>query len=140
MKESAQAALSYLRSNVSSLRLPENFHQEYDIHIHIPAGATPKDGASAGITIATAILSLLKEKPVSHEIALTGEMTLSGKVLPVGGIKEKILAARRAGVRTIILPKKNDKNLEEIPDYLKKEMNFVFVEDIQEVFEVTLPS
>jgi ATP-dependent Lon protease len=139
MKESAQAALSYIRTNASSLHIPENFYQECDIHIHIPAGATPKDGPSAGITIATAVLSLLKAKPVPHEIAMTGELTLSGRVLPVGGIKEKILAARRAGVKTIILPKKNEKNLEEIPDYIKKEMTFVLVEHIQEVLDLTLP-
>ena len=140
MKESAQAALSYIRTNALSLYLPENFYQEFDIHIHIPAGATPKDGPSAGITIATAVLSLLKEKPVPHEIAMTGELTLSGRVLPVGGIKEKILAARRAGVKTVILPKKNEKNLDDIPDYIKKEMTFVLVEHIQEVLDLTLPS
>ncbi len=140
MKESAQAALSYIRTNASSLHVPENFYQECDIHIHIPAGATPKDGPSAGITIATAILSLLRERPVPREMAMTGELTLSGRVLPVGGIKEKILAARRAGVKTVILPKKNEKNLDDIPDYIKKEMHFVFVEHIQEVLDLTLPS
>jgi ATP-dependent Lon protease len=140
MKESAQAALSYIRTNTASLHIPENFYQECDIHIHIPAGATPKDGPSAGITIATAVLSLIKEKPVPHEMAMTGELTLSGRVLPVGGIKEKILAARRAGVRTVILPKKNEKNLDDIPDYIKKEMTFILVEHIQEVLDLTLPS
>jgi ATP-dependent Lon protease len=138
MKESAQAALSYIRANAQSLQVPENFYQEWDIHIHIPAGATPKDGPSAGITIATAVLSLLKEKPVPHEIAMTGELTLSGRVLPVGGIKEKILAARRAGVKTVILPKKNEENLNDIPDYVKREMNLVLVEHIQEVLDLTL--
>jgi ATP-dependent Lon protease len=140
MKESAQAALSYIRANALSLQLPENFYQEWDIHIHIPAGATPKDGPSAGITIATAVLSLLKGRPVPHEIAMTGELTLSGRVLPVGGIKEKILAARRAGVKTVILPKKNEENLEDIPDYIKREMNLVLVENIQEVLDLALPS
>jgi ATP-dependent Lon protease len=140
MKESAQAALSYIRTNASSLRIPENFYQECDLHIHIPAGATPKDGPSAGITIATAVLSLLREKPIPREIAMTGELTLSGRVLPVGGIKEKILAARRAGVKTVILPKKNEKNLDDIPDYIKQEMHFVLVEHIQEVLDLTLPS
>jgi ATP-dependent Lon protease len=140
MKESAQAALSYIRTNASLFHIPENFYQECDIHIHIPAGATPKDGPSAGITIATAVLSLLKEKPVPHEIAMTGELTLSGRVLPVGGIKEKILAARRAGVKTVILPKKNERNLDDIPDYIKKEMDFVLVEHIQEVLDLTFPS
>jgi len=140
MKESAQAALSYIRTNAPSLHIPENFYQESDLHIHIPAGATPKDGPSAGITIATAVLSLLKGKPVPHEIAMTGELTLSGRVLPVGGIKEKILAARRAGVKTVILPKKNEENLDDIPAYIKKEMNFILVEHIQEVLDLTLPS
>ena len=140
MKESAQAALSYIRTHAPTLGIPEDFYQEYDIHIHVPAGATPKDGPSAGITIAAAVLSLLRGKPVPHEMALTGELTLSGRVLPVGGIKEKILAARRAGVKTVILPKKNEENLSDIPDYVKKEMSFVLVEHIQEVFDLTLSS
>ena len=140
MKESAQAALSYIRTHAPTLGIPEDFYQEYDIHIHVPAGATPKDGPSAGITIAAAVLSLLRGKPVPHEMAMTGELTLSGRVLPVGGIKEKILAARRAGVKTVILPKKNEENLSDIPDYVKKEMSFVLVEHIQEVFDLTLSS
>ena len=140
MKESAQAALSYIRTNALTLGIPENFYQECDIHIHVPAGATPKDGPSAGITIAAAVLSLLREKPIPHEMAMTGELTLSGRVLPVGGIKEKILAARRAGVKTVILPKKNEENLSDIPDYVKKEMSFVLVEHIQEVLDLTLSS
>jgi ATP-dependent Lon protease len=140
MKESAQAALSYIRANAHSLHIPENFYQQWDIHIHVPAGATPKDGPSAGITIATAVLSLLKEKPVPHDMAMTGELTLSGRVLPVGGIKEKILAARRAGVKMVVLPKKNEENLDDIPDYIKKEIDLLLVEHIQEVFDLTLPS
>jgi ATP-dependent Lon protease len=140
MKESAQAALSYIRTNALTLDIPENFYQECDIHIHVPAGATPKDGPSAGITIAAAVLSLLRGKPIPHEMAMTGELTLSGRVLPVGGIKEKILAARRAGVKTVILPKKNEENLSDIPDYVKKEMSFVLVEHIQEVLDLTLSS
>ena len=139
MKESAQAALSFIRTNAQSLRVPENFYQECDLHIHVPAGATPKDGPSAGITIAIAILSLLKEKAVPHEVAMTGELTLSGRILPVGGIKEKILAARRAGVKTVILPKKNEENLSDIPNYIKGEMNLVLVEHFQEVIDLTLP-
>jgi ATP-dependent Lon protease len=138
MKESAQAALSYIRANARFLQIPETFYQECDLHIHIPAGATPKDGPSAGITIATAVLSLLKGKAVPHEIAMTGELTLSGRVLPVGGIKEKILAARRAGVKTVILPKKNEEHLDDIPDYIKGEINLVLVEHIQEVLDLTL--
>ena len=137
MKESAQAALSYIRANTSTLQLPEDFYRECDIHIHIPAGATPKDGPSAGVTIATAILSLLKGKPVPHDLAMTGELTLSGRILPVGGIKEKILAARRSGVRTVVLPKKNAENLEEIPDYVRQEVELVLVEHIQQVLDLT---
>jgi ATP-dependent Lon protease len=137
MKESAQAALSYIRANTSVLQLPEDFYRECDIHIHIPAGATPKDGPSAGVTIATAILSLLKGKPVPHDLAMTGELTLSGRILPVGGIKEKILAARRSGVRTVVLPKKNAENLEEIPDYVRQEVELVLVEHIQQVLDLT---
>lgn len=140
MKESAQAALSYIRANAHALAVPEDFYESWDIHIHVPAGATPKDGPSAGIAIATAVLSLLRERPIPHEIAMTGELTLSGRVLPVGGIKEKILAGRRAGVRTIILPKKNEKNLEDVPDYVRREMDFILVEHIQEVFDLILPS
>jgi len=140
MKESAQAALSYIRSNASSLHISENFYEECDIHIHIPAGATPKDGPSAGIAIATAVLSLLKEKPIPHEVAMTGELTLSGRILPVGGIKEKLLAARRAGVKTAILPKKNEADLVDIPDDIKKTMDLVLVEHIQEVWDLTLSS
>jgi ATP-dependent Lon protease len=140
MRESAQAALSYIRTNALALGIPENFYQGCDLHIHIPAGATPKDGPSAGITIAAAVLSLLRGRPVPREIAMTGELTLSGRVLPVGGIKEKILAARRAGVKTVILPKKNEENLSDIPDYIKQEMSFVLVEQIEEVLDLTLLS
>jgi ATP-dependent Lon protease len=140
MKESAHAALSYIRTNASSLHISEGFYQECDLHIHIPSGGTPKDGPSAGITIVAAVLSLLRDQPVPREVAMTGELTLTGRVLPVGGIKEKILAARRAGVKTVILPKKNEKNLDDIPDYVKREMNFILVEHIQEVLDFVLPS
>ncbi len=140
MKESAQAALSYLRANADLLDVSPDFFQQWDIHIHIPAGATPKDGPSAGIAIAVAVLSLLKERSVPCHVAMTGELTLSGRVLPVGGVKEKILAGRRAGVKTIILPKKNEENLEDIPDYVKQEMTFLLTEHIQEVFDFVLSS
>ncbi len=139
MKESAQAALSFIRSNARSLRVPENFYQESDLHIHIPAGATPKDGPSAGMAIAVAILSLLREKAVPREVAVTGELTLSGRILPVGGVKEKILAARRAGVKRVILPKKNEENLSEIPEYVKREIDLRLVEHFQEVVDLILP-
>jgi ATP-dependent Lon protease len=136
MKESAQAALSYIRSNAISLHIPEDFYEQWDIHIHIPAGATPKDGPSAGIAIAAAVVSLLKEKPVPHQMAMTGELTLSGRILPVGGIKEKLLAARRAGVRSVVLPKKNEENLIDISEDIRKEMNLVLVEDFREVIDL----
>ncbi len=140
MKESAQAALSYIRSNAGALEIPEDFFQQWDIHIHIPAGATPKDGPSAGIAIAVAVLSLLKERSIPRDVAMTGELTLSGRVLPVGGIKEKILAGRRAGVKTILLPKKNGENLEDVPEYVKQEMTFIPIDHIQEVFDFILSS
>jgi ATP-dependent Lon protease len=140
MKESAQAALSYIRTHAPGLRVPEDFYEGSDIHVHIPSGATPKDGPSAGITIAAALLSLLKDKPFPHDVAMTGELTLSGRVLPVGGIKEKVLAARRAGVRTVILPRRNEENLSDLPVYVRTEMNLILVDHIQEVLDLTLPS
>ncbi len=138
MKESAQAALSYIRAKADELNIDDNFHENYDIHIHIPAGAIPKDGPSAGITLYTALLSLLTGRKVRSDIALTGEITLRGLVLPVGGIKEKVLAAHRAGIRTVALPKKNEKDLVEIPDQIRKEMNFLFIEKMSEVEELML--
>jgi ATP-dependent Lon protease len=136
MKESAQAALSYIRSHASSLHLPEDFYQAWDIHIHIPAGATPKDGPSAGVAIAAAVLSLLKGKPLPHDMAMTGELTLSGRVLPIGGVKEKLLAARRAGVQSVILPKKNEENLVDIPEDVRNELNLILIEDFREVIDL----
>ena len=138
MKESAQAALSYIRSHVEKLGIPKQFFKEKDIHVHIPEGATPKDGPSAGVTLATSLVSLLTKRPVKHNIAMTGEITLRGKVLPVGGIKEKMLAARRAGIKQVVLPKLNAKDLEEVPENIRKEMTFHFVEWLEEVFEITL--
>ena len=138
MKESAQAAFSYIRSHAKELELDPKFFQEHDVHIHIPEGATPKDGPSAGVTLATAIVSLIKGLPVKHDIAMTGEITLRGKVLPVGGIKEKVLAARRAGISKVLLPKLNEKDLEEIDESIRSKMEFTFVEWLDEVFEITL--
>ncbi len=138
MKESAQAALSYIRAHASSLGIAPDFFENLDIHIHVPAGAVPKDGPSAGIALATSLASLLTGRLVRHDIAMTGEITLRGKVLPVGGIKEKVLGARRAGINTVILPKRNEKDLEEVPESVRKEMNFVFVETIDEVLRYAL--
>lgn len=138
MKESAQIALNYVRSKVSELKIPENFQENTDIHIHIPSGAIPKDGPSAGVTLYTALVSLLIEKPIRSDLAMTGEITLRGLVLPVGGIKEKVLAARSAGVKHVILPAKNQKDLEEIPENVKKELTFHFVEQMDEVIDIAL--
>ncbi len=138
MKESAQAALSYLRARAERFGIPPDFFENVDIHIHVPAGAVPKDGPSAGVTIATALASVLLGRLVRHNVAMTGEITLRGKVLPVGGIKEKVLGARRAGIDTVILPKRNEKDLEEVPEPVRAELRFVFVETIGEVLEQAL--
>lgn len=138
MKESAQAALSYIRSKADALGIPRAFFEKMDIHIHIPSGATPKDGPSAGVTIATCLASLLTNKPVKHDVAMTGEITLRGKVMPVGGIREKVVAARRAGIKTVILPKLNRNDLEDVPDYVKQSLQFVFVDHIDDVLSCAL--
>ncbi len=134
MKESAQAALSWVRSHAAELRIPPNFWESSDIHLHVPAGAIPKDGPSAGVTMVTALVSLLRGRSVRPDLAMTGEITLSGRVLAVGGIKEKVLAAKRAGVKTLILPKRNEKNLlEDVPQAARKSMTFHLVESIPEL-------
>lgn len=138
MKESAQAAVGYIRSNAKDLGIDEDLFDTNEIHIHLPAGAIPKDGPSAGITLATSIVSLLTNSFVSKDIAMTGEITLTGKVLPVGGIKEKALAAMRCGIETIIIPWKNQKDLVEIPEKYRKKLNFVPVKNFQEVLAVAL--
>jgi len=138
MKESAQAALAYVRSKSKELGIEEDFFAKHDIHIHVPAGAIPKDGPSAGITMFVALTSLLTNKPVRNDVALTGEITLRGLVLPVGGIKEKVLAGMRAGIKTIILPKKNEKDLEEIPEHIRNQLTFKFIQKMDEAIELAL--
>jgi ATP-dependent Lon protease len=138
MKESAQAALSYVRSRSNDLDIDDSYFSKHDIHIHVPAGGIPKDGPSAGVTIATALISLIKEKPIHNDIAMTGEITLRGKVLPVGGIKEKVLAARRAGIKKVVLPAKNKDDVEEIPENAKKGMQFFLAETIDDVWQQTI--
>jgi ATP-dependent Lon protease len=135
MKESAQAALSYIRAKSQRLGVPADFFETMDIHIHVPAGAVPKDGPSAGVTIFTALTSLLTGRPVRHDVAMTGEITLRGKVLPVGGIKEKVLGAHRAGIKTVILPVRNEKDLEDVPAAIRTSMRFIFVETVDQVIE-----
>ncbi|HYA15204.1 MAG TPA: endopeptidase La [Syntrophales bacterium] len=138
MKESAMAALSFIRANAGYMGISVNFFEENDIHIHIPAGAIPKDGPSAGVTMLTALASLITGKKVKEDLAMTGEITLRGLVLPVGGIKEKVLAAHRAGIKTIILPKWNRKDLADIPQKVQKEINFFFVDEMLEVLDIAL--
>ncbi|MDY0091744.1 MAG: endopeptidase La [Candidatus Vecturithrix sp.] len=138
MKESAQAALSYVRSKYQELGVDKDFYEHGDIHIHVPAGSVPKDGPSAGVTMFTALTSLLTRRPIRNDIAMTGEITLRGTVLPVGGIKEKVLAARRAGIHTVILPKKNEKDLEEVPENAKKDLKFEFIQKMDEIIPLVL--
>lgn len=138
MKESARAGLSYLRSISEKYEIADDFHEKMDIHIHIPEGAIPKDGPSAGITMATAVLSAITGIPVRHDLAMTGEITLRGRVLPIGGLKEKSLAASRAGVKTVLFPKENVKDLEEIPSTVRSKMKFIPVESMDEVLEHAL--
>ena len=135
MKESARAAMSYLRSRADAFGLEPGFHADQDLHIHVPEGAIPKDGPSAGITMASALISALLGVPVRGDVAMTGEITLRGKVLPVGGIKDKVLAAYRAGIFEILLPKENEKDLEEVPEEVREEMTFHLVESMDEVLE-----
>jgi ATP-dependent Lon protease len=134
MKESAQAAVSFLRSRSGELGLSEDYFAKHDIHIHVPAGAIPKDGPSAGAAIATALASLLTNTKVDPNLAMTGEITLTGQVLPIGGVKEKVLGAKRAGITKVLLPKRNEIDLEDVPKEVRDTMTFVPVEELSEVF------
>ena len=135
MKESARAAISYIRSNSETYGIDGDAFEKTDIHIHVPEGATPKDGPSAGITMATAILSAFTHKPVKKSIAMTGEIALRGKVLPIGGLKEKALAAYRIGIHDVIIPAENSKDLEDIPESVRESINFIPVTDVDAVFK-----
>ena len=139
MKESATAAMTYVRSHTDILGLDEDFNEKTDIHVHVPAGAIPKDGPSAGVGMFTAVVSLLTGLPVKNQVAMTGEITLRGNVLPIGGVKEKVTAAHRAGIKTIILPDHNRKDLEEIPDHIKKDLDFHFAKEMMDVMDIALP-
>jgi ATP-dependent Lon protease len=140
MKESAQAALSYVRAQtgVYAPELPEDWFANHDVHIHVPAGAIPKDGPSAGITMATALLSLVTDRPVHGDVAMTGELTLTGQVLPIGGLKEKALAAQRAGISKVIAPRRNEADLEDLPDHLLADLEFTWVDQVGDAFAAAL--
>ena len=138
MKESAQAALSYLRGHTETFGIDNGFFEDHDIHIHVPAGAIPKDGPSAGITLAVALSSLLTQTPCKRQVAMTGELTLTGRILPVGGMKEKLLAAHRSGVKTAIFPEKNRHDLVGVPDDVKEDLEIVFADEFEEVVGLAL--
>jgi ATP-dependent Lon protease len=139
MQESARAAVSHIRAAADTLGVSAAFLDSHDLHVHVPAGAIPKDGPSAGITMATAIVSALRDQPVRQDVAMTGEITLSGLVLPVGGIREKALAARRHGIRTFVLPARNEPDLADLPPEVKDGMRFVPVDTLEEALSVALP-
>jgi ATP-dependent Lon protease len=138
MRESAEAAMSYVEANYLKKAVDPDFFARNDIHIHVPAGAVPKDGPSAGVAIATTIVSLLFDKPVRNDVAMTGEITLTGRVLPIGGVKDKVIAAHRAGIRTILLPSENKRELDEIPDSIKEELTIVTMAKASEAFDKTI--
>ncbi len=138
MQESARAALSYIRAHADDLKIDSDWFDQHDVHLHVPSGAVPKDGPSAGITIATALTSALTKKPVRGDLAMTGEITLRGQVLPIGGVKEKVLAAHRFGIKAVILPARNEKDLDDIPNEVKEELEFIFVENVEEVLATAL--
>ena len=135
MQESAQAALSWVRSHAAELGLAAEWFAANDVHIHVPAGAVPKDGPSAGVTMATTIVSLVRGIPVDDDVGMTGEITLTGQVLPIGGVREKVLAAERAGLKRVILPLENAHDLDDLPPETRKDLEFVLVDHVEEVFE-----
>lgn len=138
MRESAQAGVSYIRSRAKELGVEEDFHTKYDIHIHVPEGGVPKEGPSAGISMCTAVISALTGRPVKAHVAMTGEITLRGRVLPIGGVKEKLLGAHRAGITDIILPKENAKDLEDVPGNIRKKLDIHLAEHMDEVLRIAL--
>jgi ATP-dependent Lon protease len=138
MKESAHAAMSYIRSHAAAFNIPDSIFETHDIHIHVPAGAIPKDGPSAGVTIAVALISLITDRSCKRNVALTGELTLSGRILPVGGVKEKVLAAHRAGVKAAVFPARNDSDIKDIPEDIKKDIQIIEINELEEVIDVVL--
>jgi len=138
MRESAQAAVSYVRASSRLLGIDDDYFAKHDLHIHVPAGAIPKDGPSAGVTMATAVCSLVTGRPISADVAMTGEITLTGQVLPIGGLKEKTLAAQRAGITTVIVPTRNVADLEDVPEELRKDMTFVPADRVEQVWKAAM--
>ena len=138
MQESAKAGINYIRQKAESLGIPKDFYKKYDLHLHIPEGATPKDGPSAGVTMCTSMISTLTGIPVRKDIAMTGEITLRGKVLPVGGIREKVMAAHRAGIRKVLLPRENEPDIAEIPEAVRNEMEFVLLDTVNDALKEVL--
>ena len=139
MKESATAALTFVRANANEFDIDPEFNENSDIHVHVPAGAIPKDGPSAGVSMVTSLVSLLKGIPVKEKVAMTGEITLRGNVLPIGGVKEKVTAAHRSGIKEIILPDHNRKDLEDVPEHVAKDLTFHFAKEIKDVLKVAIP-
>ncbi len=140
MKESATAGLTFVRAHANTFGIDPNFNEETDIHVHVPAGAIPKDGPSAGVSMVTSLVSLMTKTPVKGKVAMTGEITLRGNVLPIGGVKEKVTAAHRAGIKEIVLPELNRKDLEDVPEHVSKDLTFHFAKEIWDVLKVALPN
>ena len=138
MQESAKAGISYIRSVSDKLGIEKDFYKTYDIHIHVPEGAVPKDGPSAGVTMCTAVISTLTKTPVRRDVAMTGEISLRGKVMPVGGIREKVLAAHRAGIKKILLPRENERDIDDIPQTVRKQLEFVLIDHVDQALEEAL--